>query len=218
MRTGATFATGPDPSVSVDESGQEVKETVSQVKVRWHASTLKKQFSPTWTQAIAPSIFLPTFREEDYPQSQSFLRIYSEPLHILGAKGGDVHPLGSLWSSWEEKKKTQDGTREFGREKGMRSKLNWESVPLRAKEGTGCVGTPGVREDGDSCQIDPKERFPCCLSTPSAFGSAAPTSCVSLLHSAAEANMSRWGYSLPGMWDYATGIPWAWAIIHLSWS
>lgn len=62
------------------------RKPVSQVQVRWHASTLKKQFSPTCTQVIVPSIFLPTFREEDYPQSQSFLRILLRSSSHLGSK------------------------------------------------------------------------------------------------------------------------------------
>lgn len=71
----------------------------------WWRCRQKTKFSPTWTQPIVPSISLPKFLEEDYPQSQSFPRIYSESLHILGAKGGDVYPLGSLWYNWGERKK-----------------------------------------------------------------------------------------------------------------
>lgn len=89
--------------------------------------------------SIHSTISFPAQCLEDYLQSPSFPRTYSEPLHMLGAKGGDVYPLRSLWSNWGAK--TQDATREFGRDQGMCSKLNLECMLLRAKEGDGCAGT-----------------------------------------------------------------------------
>lgn len=38
-----------------------------------------------------------------FPTEPIFPEIYSEPLHMLGAKEGDMNLLGSLWSNWGEK-------------------------------------------------------------------------------------------------------------------